>query len=394
MPYLPKSVSQLLEVFRPCFSARTYTTFVALVTGLIAAPARRTVCGMLTAARMAGVWHHGRAHRFFATAQWSLDQVGLTMVGLVVGWLTPAGAPLVVAVDDTLFRRAGRKVHGAFWANDGSRKVAAGQEKLSRGTTFVVAALVVELPFLERPIALPVLYRLWRPGGPTTPTLAQELITLIAGIRPDRRVHVVTDGASLCRTLRHLPSNVTLTGPPPRHAGLYELHPDSAQAQQSRRRGRPRVRAQLVRVIAVREPRTPGFAVVTTDLTSSTAQIIERHAARWAIEIAFHDATHLTGAGEARNRTRRAVERTAPFVILVHTLVVLWYHLAGHSPKVVTEHRRRARWYTTKTHPSYQDMLIKLRRVLIAAHYRADLAGDPTLEQIHAIRLAWADAAA
>ncbi|WP_346140404.1 transposase, partial [Kutzneria viridogrisea] len=245
-------MSQLLEVFRPCFSARTYTTFVALVTGLIAAPARRTVCGMLTAARMAGVWHHGRAHRFFATAQWSLDQVGLTMVGLVVGWLTPAGAPLVVAVDDTLFRRAGRKVHGAFWAYDGSRKVAAGQEKLSRGTTFVVAALVVELPFLERPIALPVLYRLWRPGGPTTPTLAQELITLIAGIRPDRRVHVVTDGASLCRTLRHLPSNVTLTGPPPRHAGLYELHPDSAQAQQLRRRGRPRVRAQLVRVIAVR----------------------------------------------------------------------------------------------------------------------------------------------
>ncbi|WP_346140156.1 Rv2578c family radical SAM protein, partial [Kutzneria viridogrisea] len=92
----------------------------------------------------------------------------------------------------------------------------------------------------------------------------------------------------------------------------------------------------------------------------------------------FHDATHLTGAGEARNRTRRTVERTAPFVILVHTLVVLWYHLAGHSPKVVTEHRRSARWYTTKTHPSYQDMLIKLRRVLIAAHYRADLAGDPT----------------
>jgi hypothetical protein len=87
-----------------------------------------------------------------------------------------------------------------------------------------------------------------------------------------------------------------------------------------------------------------------------------------------------------------AVERTAPFVMLVQTLVVIWYHLAGHSPKVVAERRDRARWYTTKTHPSYQDMLVKLRRVLIAAQYRADLAGDSTPEQIHAIRLASADA--
>jgi hypothetical protein len=29
---------------------------------------------------------------------------------LVTGWLVPAGAPVVIAVDDTMFRRAGRKV--------------------------------------------------------------------------------------------------------------------------------------------------------------------------------------------------------------------------------------------------------------------------------------------
>ena len=41
-----------------------------------------------------------------------------------------------------------------------------------------------------------------------------------------------------------------------------------------------------------------------------------------------------------------------------------------------------ARWYATKTHPSYREMLIKLRRVLIAAEYRADPQVDPTPEQI------------
>jgi len=102
----------------------------------------------------------------------------------------------------------------------------------------------------------------------------------------------------------------------------------------------------------------------------------------------------LVFAGEARNRTRLAVERTAPFGMLVQSLVIVWYHLAGHSPHVVEERRQRTRWYATKTHPSYQDMLLKLRRVLIAAQFRADPQVDPTLEQIHAIRLAWADAAA
>ncbi|WP_416277035.1 transposase [Nocardia sp. alder85J] len=93
---MPKSLQPLLDAFRPCFTTPTFTTFVALTIGVIAAPARRTVCGMLTAARMGG--HHARAHRFFATAAWSLDHVGLTVLGLVVGWLTPTGAPLLIAI--------------------------------------------------------------------------------------------------------------------------------------------------------------------------------------------------------------------------------------------------------------------------------------------------------
>ena len=127
---------------------------------------------------------------------------------------------------------------------------------------------------------------------------------------------------------------------------------------------------------------------------TSAAQLVTRYACRWAIEVAFSDAKHITGVAEPRNRTQRAVERTVPFGLQVQTLVVIWYHLAGHSPKVIAEHRNRARWYTTKTHPSYHDMLIKLRRVLIATQYRADQAPEPTPEQIQTIRLAWADAAA
>jgi hypothetical protein len=435
----PGSVARLLDSFRPCFTRRGFETFTALVTGLIAAPARRTVCGMLTASRARGVWHHSRAHRFFASTRWNPDHVGLVVLGLVIGWLVPAGAPLVVAVDDTMFRRSGKKVWAACWAYDGSRQVAAGQQKLSRGTTFVVAAVVVTLPFLDRPIALPVLARLWRRGGPTKTTLAREMISMIATARRDRTVHVIADNAYVCKALRRLPANVTLTGPLPRQAALWDVHPELDEPPCMRgRRGRPRTRgakigtpsqlpaitpgqsatvtrygrthtvtiherrclwygvfrSQPIRVIVIREPRRPTLALVTTDPHTPADQLVERYAARWAIEIAFSDAKHLTGVGEARNRTRLAVERTVPFGLFTQSLVIIWYHLAGHHPTVVTEHRRRARWYATKTHPSYHDMLIKLRRVLIAHEYRADPYADPTPEQIQAIRLAWADAAA
>lgn len=195
---------------------------------------------MLIVSGMSAVWHHSPAHRFFAATRWSPDQLGLAMLRFIVGWLLALGASIVVAVDDTMFRRGGRKVHAVCSAYDESRQVAAGQQKLSRGNTFVVVAVVVELPFLDRPIALPVLARLWRPGGPTKTVLARELVTLIARARRDRFIHVVADGAYVCKSLRHLPANVTLTGPLARNAALWEIHPELDDPPCMRgRRGRP-----------------------------------------------------------------------------------------------------------------------------------------------------------
>src|SRR3979409_648185 len=102
---LPGALAGLLGGGRPCLTAPTFTTFALLAAGLIARPAGRTVCGMLAGAGLSRVWHHSRAHRFFACARWSADAVGLVVLRLVTGWLIPAGAPLVIAVDDTMFRR-------------------------------------------------------------------------------------------------------------------------------------------------------------------------------------------------------------------------------------------------------------------------------------------------
>jgi hypothetical protein len=86
------------------------------------------------------------------------------------------------------------------------------------------------------------------------------------------------------------------------------------------------------------------------------------------------------------------VERTVPFELTCLSLITVWYALHGHAPDDALLHRARARWYTTKTEPSYDDMVIKLRRVIIAARFRSPCPELATPEQTRAVLAAWAAA--
>src|SRR5215203_2958345 len=105
-PTAPCSLAGLLAVFRPCFTAPTFQTFVGLVVGLIAQTRRRTVCGMLTGAGLDQVWHHSRTHRSFTNARWSGERSDWP-------WPICADSAHTIAVDDTLLKRSGKKVFGA-----------------------------------------------------------------------------------------------------------------------------------------------------------------------------------------------------------------------------------------------------------------------------------------
>lgn len=191
--------------FRPCFTAPTFTASVA---GLVAQPVGRTVCGMLTGAGLARVWHHCRVHRFFSAARWCPRQVGLMLAGLIVTGLLAPGTPITVAIDDTLFRRRGKKVHGVGWFHDGST---VGQVKLGFGNNWVVAVIVVTLPYLSRPVALPVLATLAVKGSRSKPDLARDLVDALAEWFPDHVIHVVGDAAYDCGAFAGLGYDMTMT---------------------------------------------------------------------------------------------------------------------------------------------------------------------------------------
>jgi SRSO17 transposase len=445
---LPPSLASMLQVFRPCFTGPSFRTFTTLLVGMIAQPGRRTVCGMWQAAALAGVRHHARAHRFFARARWDPAEVGLVLLRLVVDRCVPPGDAVLVAVDDTLFHRSGRRVAATGWFHDGSAKTRGKDARVAWGNCWIVAGIVVRLPILDRPVCLPVAAVLCPSNRARKQALACTLITRIAGALPDRTVHVVADswyagmdGAATVRpgaAGRGLPTGVTVTSRPRHNAAFHAIaNPPVNKRGRPQRIGarlgtakdlaatltwrRARVhrygqtttvdiaeatvlwygvyRSRAVRVILLREtgtvPKT-GYhlALISTDLTSPTETLINRYAARWSIEICIEDAKQHTGVGQARNRTPTAVARTVPFGLYTQTLITLWYTEHGHHPDIVTDRRRHAPWYRTKTQPAYHDMIIKLRRTLIAARILATYPAQATPEELHTLRLAWTETAA
>src|ERR1043166_7867136 len=207
---LPASLGGLLLMLRPCFTGPSFATFCGLAAGLCGQVRRRTVCGMLLGAGLSRCWPHDRAHYFFARAAWDLDELGLAVARIVVALLVPAGAAITVAVDDPVFRRSGRRVYGAAWQHDGSSPA---RNKLSFGTCFVTAGIIVALPFCTRPACLPVLARLHVPGKGTASTCsaAVSLVMRLAEAFPGRVVHVVADAHYHGPALRALPETVTWT---------------------------------------------------------------------------------------------------------------------------------------------------------------------------------------
>jgi hypothetical protein len=234
---------------------------------------------------------------------------------------------------------------------------------------------------------------------------------------------VVADAAYHGPALRTLPANVTWTCRIPRNAVLYDLAPP-----RTGKRGRPRTKGARLG--------TPGDIAGAADWARITVTAYGRRETRHVAEVtclwygSWHTRkVHLilsrderTTAGydlapghhrpghqprraggqvrgpvrdrdglfaDARNRVRRAVERTVPFAILVHTQIIIWYTRHGHDPAGIDDRRATQPWYRTKHEPAFEDMLIKLRRTLIAARFCPGRPGQPAHEQIRAVLAAW-----
>ncbi len=334
---VPASLMTLLAALSPLFTAPSFRTFTALACGFLAQSGKRTVCGMLTGAGLSRLWPHDRAHYFFSRAHWNPDDLGICVAKLVIGLLVPDAEPVEVLIDDTLLRRRGKRVWAASWFHDGS---AQGPAKTGYGNNWVILAVRVRLPMISRPVAIPVMAKLVIKGTMSSSRLwlARRMVTRLARELPGRRVSVTADSAYAGEELRRLPDGVTWTTRLRANAALYDLPP-----ARTGKKGRPRKKGDKlaslktiarnaaftqvtvtrygktetiavaasaclwyhvtgtapVTVILIRDNKKTGYdlALITTEKNPDIARVIERYAARWAIEVAIEDSKQLFGTG-------------------------------------------------------------------------------------------------
>jgi len=298
-----------------------------------------------------------------------------------------------------------------------------GGKKVAFGNVWVVAAIVVRLPFCSSPVALPVLLRLWRGKGTASQVeLAAQMLGKLAGAFPGREVHGTGDAAFHGEPL--VVEGTTWTTRLPANAVLYRPKPPPTG-----KRGRPRVKgdrlgtcAQIAasaawadavihvygqdtavqvavagalwygsfktapgRVVLVRDPgsgKAYDLGLFTLDTDADPAAIAERYSWRWAIEPSNATGKQILGVGDACNRVEKAVERTVPFGFLIQSLLICGYARCAHDPADIARRRRLCPWYRTKTEPSPADMLARLRRDFLKTRFSAIRPGQDGNEQV------------
>ncbi len=313
MPAVPGSLDSLLFLFAEAFSGPSLQTFRMLVVGFLSRVGEHTVCGMLQAARLERSWHHSRAHDFFAARKWCPDRVGLVFLDFLLATFVPAEQPIRVVVDDTLFKRTGKKVYGAHWQYDGAAPAGA-PSQIAFGNNWVVMTLVVRFPFTARAVSLPVLLRLWRPdpqtktaktknstgkrpahkpnpASPSKAELARRLLDLVIARYPDRKIELLCDSAYATKALRGLPERVSVTSRLRSNAALYAPKPP-----RTGKRGQP----------AKKGARLPTLKHIAAD----TATI-------------WKPTQVARGAGKRQH------------TVLCHTFQALWYEVWGQQPVAV-----------------------------------------------------------
>ena len=434
------SFNGILMLFAGAFTGPTFATFEILVTGAVLLHRRHTVTNMIRAVGLRKT-HHSRFHRFFSRARWDLDALWCMLVEMVVSRFYAADERAVVGLDDTAEKKTGGKIYGTSVVHD-NRPAVHKEWAFSWGHTWVVASLLVHVdPWSSHWYAMPAYAELYRNEKlcrrekrpfRTKPQIARDILKRLASGLPGRRILALLDGGYAYRVpMKDLPDLMDVVTRMRHDAALYALPGPKRPG-----RGRPATRGKrlatpekmakapgsawgtmmlgdtayeildrivlwpsvfgprTIRMVAVRRPGGEAQFLCTTDLTLSPAEVVEWYDRRWPIEVMFHEVKERMGFEEPQCRVEKAVERTAPFLLLVLGVVQYWF-LSQQNPGLIGF---RPRWYGKKrgpdTAPSFSEMLAALRRATWHERFSARSSSKPDLKTIHEALIAVASMAA
>lgn len=413
---LPWEINAVLRRFESVFTAPTWAKVQVLLVGTLLARGRRTVAAALRQMGHGEDAHFSHYHQVLNRARWSRLAASRCLLRLVVRTFGRLDGAVKLVIDETLERRWGRRIRLRGHYRD---PLASSRERSisSSGLRWLVMAVVVRLPWAQKPWALPV-FTVPAPGpkvsereGRRHKTVAERAAQMIRIVRrwlPAAQLTLSGDGAYsvvelglTCRT-----AGVRLVAPLGLDARLFAPPAPRCRGQAGRPAGVGKRLAKLidqlndpttvwqplrvrwydqryrclqvltgtalwyrfglpplpVRWLLVRDPkgRSESRAYFSTALDDTPQAMLETVIARWPIEVTFEECRAHLGIETQRQWSDSAIGCSTPLLLGLYSLVTLFAHALhpnGQIPMQTTT------WYQ-KSHATFADVLATVRRAL------------------------------
>jgi len=424
MPVPSLAVMDLLSVFATAFTAPAWRKAKALLFGTILAPGRRTVAAALRVMGLGDDEHFTNYHRLLNRDRWSPWGLSKILLDLIITGFLSEGAPLELVVDETLERRKGKKIKYKGWFRDAVRSTANHVTK-ALGIRWVSLSVLVEVPWSERPWALPFM---------TVPSLSKKtcaklgkrhrspvewvkvMITKVRRWQPDREIILVGDGGYAAVTLIHccqqfeklvkLVSRLRMDArlfdfPGPQPAGKRGPKPNLADRLEDPDTDWQEIEVKWydqqkkvlqyitgvslwhtkgqdpvgIRWVLIRCPGDDNFeprAYFCSYAQVTAREIIAWFLGRWSLEVTFEELRAHLGFETQRQWSVKAIERTTPCLFGLFSLVVLMAKVLHPEDLPI----RQTSWYH-KEEATFSDALAAVRMDLWqGANYSRSISDD------------------
>lgn len=412
-------IVSVLAAFSSEFSRPTWKNIQVLLIGAILCRGPRRVSSILRVMGLASIANYSKYHRVLSRAKWDGLMLSKILLGLLIE-LLPDSWPILIAVDETLERRRGKKIKAKGLYRDA---VQSSQSNVvtSYGLKWECMTLIVPLPWCKRPWALPFLTVL-APSKKSNEAEGRRHKTSLDWTRQmvclvsrwlKRQWILIGDGAYACMdlALTCVVLNVVLISRLRLDAQLFEF-----PVFEKKKLGRKPIKGKRIqlkellndpkqiwqtdsvdwyggekrqieyitftclwyhagcapitlRVVLVKTPdgKNEAEAFFSTNIDLQPAQIIRYFVLRWNIEVTFEETRAHLGVETQRQWSDKAIARTTPLLMGLFSFVAL-VGVKMHLTQTLVS-MEIASWYDKQGELTFSDILAIVRRSIWSKRY-------------------------
>ncbi|QBQ55051.1 hypothetical protein E3U44_11405 [Nitrosococcus wardiae] len=419
-PPLPAEIIAILSAFAPVMRVTTWLKAEILLIGAFLCQGPRRISSILRVLGKSNERRFEKYHRVLNRDKGSCALCAKILLGLWVA-LLPADFPIIIAVDETLERRKGKMIKAKGCYRDAVRSTERRVVKCF-GLKWICMALIIPLPWNERPWALPFLTVL-APSKAANERRNREQRTVVDWTVVMLRLVsrwlrkswiLVGDGAYACIELGHhcRKHGVTLISILRRDVNLYEFPEPPRPGKRGRKSTKGKPIAKLkdmakdagqnwtesgitgyggkkksikyltgvnlwykagevplpVRWVLVIDPDNPERpeAFFSTDTEMSPEQIVEHFVLRWNIEVTFEKSRAHMGIETQRQWSDKAIGRTTPVLMGLYSLACV---IAKEMSQTMKLNAEVTAWYNKEGQATFSDVIAFVRRSIWAAKF-------------------------